>query len=57
MKKKFGKMKKVSSQTKLSKMNLSDLHDETQAEVSEDMIGKNLLIYSNNFRILSHIYL
>tara|TARA_Y100001973_G_C5123720_1_gene294060 strand:+ start:544 stop:948 length:405 start_codon:yes stop_codon:yes gene_type:complete len=50
MKKKFGKMKKVSSQTELSKMNLSDLQDETQAEVSEEYNWKNL---TNMFRTTS----
>ena len=50
MKKKFGKMKKVSSQTELSKMNLSDLHDETQAEVSEEYDWKK---FTNMFRTTS----
>ena len=50
MKKKFGKMKKVSSQTELSKMNLSDLQDETQREVSEEYDWKKL---TNMFRITS----
>ena len=50
MKKKFGKMKKVSSQTELSKMNLSDLQDETQAEVSEEYDWKK---FTNMFRTTS----
>ena len=50
MKKKFGKMKKVSSQTELSKMNLSDLHDETQGEVSEEYDWKK---FTNMFRTTS----
>ena len=50
MKKKFGKMKKVSSQTELSKMNLSDLQDETQAEVSEEYDWKK---FTNIFRTTS----
>ena len=50
MKKKFGKMKKVSSQTELSKMNLSDLQDETQEEVSEEYDWKK---FTNIFRTTS----
>jgi len=50
MKKNFGKMKKVSSQTELSKMNLSDLHDETQEEVSEEYDWKK---FTNMFRTTS----
>ena len=50
MKKKFGKMKKVSSQTELSKMNLSDLQDETQEEVSEEYDWKK---FTNMFRTTS----
>ena len=50
MKKKFGKMKKVSSQTELSKMNLSDLQDETQEVVSEEYNWKN---FTNMFRTTS----
>ena len=50
MKKNFGKMKKVSSQTELSKMNLSDLQDETQAEVSEEYDWKK---FTNLFRTTS----
>ncbi len=51
MKKKFGKMKKVSSQTELSKMNLSDLQDETQREVSEEYDWKK---FTNMFRTTSN---
>lgn len=50
MKKKFGKMKKVSSQTELSKMNLSDLQDETQEVVSEEYDWKK---FTNMFRTTS----
>ena len=50
MKKKFGKMKKVSSQTELSKMNLSDLQDETQEEVFEEYDWKK---FTNMFRTTS----
>ena len=50
MKKKFGKMKKVSSQTELSKMNLSDLQDETQEELSEEYDWKK---FTNMFRTTS----
>ena len=50
MKKNFGKMKKVSSQTELSKMNLSDLQDETQREVSEEYDWKK---FTNMFRTTS----
>ena len=50
MKKKFGKMKKVSSQTELSKMNLSDLQDATQEELSEEYDWKK---FTNMFRTTS----
>ena len=50
MKKNFGKMKKVSSQTELSKMNLSDLQDETQEELSEEYDWKK---FTNMFRTTS----
>ena len=50
MKKNFGKMKKVSSQTELSKMNLSDLQEEIQEESSKEYDWRK---FTNMFRTSS----